>query len=133
MASDISAAPPSGRRFDIIVIGGGVIGLSTAYQAAARGLSVLVLEQFENLGDPRASSSGASRMFRVMHSSAPMAKLAQAARTLWGEIEGKLASLPEGGVSFSPEFEACKRIAAEKGVPLREVHEAALKAFQSPG
>jgi pyridinium-3,5-bisthiocarboxylic acid mononucleotide nickel chelatase len=53
--------------------------------------------------------------------------------TPWGEIEGKLASLPEGGVSFSPEFEACKRIAAEKGVPLREVHEAALKAFQSPG
>lgn len=52
--------------------------------------------------------------------------------TPWGEVEGKLASLPEGGVSFSPEFEACKRIAHEKGVPLREVHEAALKAFQLP-
>lgn len=52
--------------------------------------------------------------------------------TRWGQIEGKLASLPEGGVSFSPEFEACKKVAAEKGVPLREVHEAALKAFQGP-
>lgn len=52
--------------------------------------------------------------------------------TEWGEVEGKLASLPEGGVIFSPEFEACKRIAQEKGVPLREVHEAALKAFQVP-
>jgi uncharacterized protein (TIGR00299 family) protein len=53
--------------------------------------------------------------------------------TALGPIEGKLASLPEGGVSFSPEFEACKRVAIEKGLPMREVHEAALKAFQSPG
>jgi pyridinium-3,5-bisthiocarboxylic acid mononucleotide nickel chelatase len=50
--------------------------------------------------------------------------------TQWGPIEGKLASLPEGGVSFSPEFEACKAIAAEKGLTLREVHETALKAFK---
>ncbi len=52
--------------------------------------------------------------------------------TPWGPVEGKLASLPEGGVSFSPEFEACKAIAAEKGLTLREVHETALKAFQPP-
>lgn len=52
--------------------------------------------------------------------------------TPWGPIEGKLASLPEGGVSFSPEFEACKAIAASKGLTLREVHETALKAFQVP-
>jgi monomeric sarcosine oxidase len=81
------AAPPSGSRFDVIVVGGGVIGLAAAYHAAARGLRTLLLEQFADFGDGRASSSGASRMFRIMHSPGPMAKLAQAALTLWHEIE----------------------------------------------
>lgn len=46
-----------------------------------------------------------------------------------GAIEGKLAVLPDGGTSFSPEFEACRRIATEKNVPLKDVYEAAMRAF----
>jgi uncharacterized protein (TIGR00299 family) protein len=46
-----------------------------------------------------------------------------------GTIEGKLAVLPDGGQSFSPEFEACRRIAGEKNVPLKDVYEAAMRAF----
>ena len=47
----------------------------------------------------------------------------------FGPIEGKLAVLPDGSVSFSPEFEACRRIAGEKNVPLKDVYEAAMRAF----
>ena len=46
-----------------------------------------------------------------------------------GAIEGKLAVLPDGSTSFSPEFEACRRIASEKNVPLKDVYEAAMRAF----
>jgi len=46
-----------------------------------------------------------------------------------GPIEGKLAVLPDGAQSFSPEFEACRRIAGEKNVPLKDVYEAAMRAF----
>jgi uncharacterized protein (TIGR00299 family) protein len=46
-----------------------------------------------------------------------------------GPIEGKLAVLPDGGTSFSPEFEACRRVATEKNVPLKDVYEAAMRAF----
>jgi hypothetical protein len=49
--------------------------------------------------------------------------------TALGPIEGKLAVLPDGGLSFSPEFEACRRIAGEKNVPLKDVYEAAMRAF----
>jgi uncharacterized protein (TIGR00299 family) protein len=49
--------------------------------------------------------------------------------TPFGPIEGKLAVLPDGGTSFSPEFEACRRIAAEKNQPLKDVYEAAMRAF----
>lgn len=40
--------------YDVIVVGAGVIGLSTAWQAAARGMSVLVVERDE----PGAGASG---------------------------------------------------------------------------
>src|SRR5262245_17795187 len=50
-----------------------------------------------------------------------------------GPIEGKLAVLPDGGQSFSPEFEACRRIAGEKNVPLKDVYEAAMRAFGGNG
>ncbi|HEX5103771.1 MAG TPA: nickel pincer cofactor biosynthesis protein LarC [Pirellulaceae bacterium] len=50
--------------------------------------------------------------------------------TALGPIEGKLAVLPDGSTSFSPEFEACRRIAGEKNVPLKDVYEAAMRAFE---
>lgn len=46
-----------------------------------------------------------------------------------GPIEGKLAVLPDGDTSFSPEFEACRRVAAEKNLALKDVYEAAMRAF----
>jgi uncharacterized protein (TIGR00299 family) protein len=51
--------------------------------------------------------------------------------TSLGAIEGKLAILPDGSQSFSPEFEACRRIAAEKNLPLKDIYEAAMRAFKS--
>lgn len=49
--------------------------------------------------------------------------------TPFGPVEGKLAWLSGQEPSFSPEYEACARIAAERGVPLRDVYDAAQKAF----
>ena len=50
-----------------------------------------------------------------------------------GAIEGKLAVLPDGSTSFSPEFEACRRIAGERNVPLKDVYETAMRAFGGQG
>ncbi len=47
----------------------------------------------------------------------------------WGPVEGKLAVLPDGESRFSPEYESCRRIAAEKNVSLRKVYDDASKAF----
>src|SRR3954469_760388 len=45
---------PRRTAYDAVVVGGGVIGLSAAWRAAQRGLSVLVLERDE----PGAGASG---------------------------------------------------------------------------
>jgi sarcosine oxidase len=79
--------PPSGTSFDMIIIGGGTIGLSAAYYAAERGLKTLLLEQFDSMASAKASSGGASRMFRIMYSESFMAEMAESALALWKEIE----------------------------------------------
>jgi uncharacterized protein (TIGR00299 family) protein len=50
--------------------------------------------------------------------------------TSLGEIQGKVATLSDGSRSFSPEYEACRVLAAQLDVPLKQVYEAALRAFE---
>ena len=49
--------------------------------------------------------------------------------TDFGPIQGKLGWIAGQPPSFSPEFESCSRAASERGVPLKDVYEAAQKAF----
>jgi uncharacterized protein (TIGR00299 family) protein len=49
--------------------------------------------------------------------------------TPWGEVAGKVATLPNGVREFSAEYEACRQIAAAKLIPLRVVIEAAERAW----
>lgn len=46
--------------------------------------------------------------------------------TPFGLLRVKWARLPDGSCRVTPEYEDCARVAAERGVPLREVYEAAL-------
>jgi hypothetical protein len=49
--------------------------------------------------------------------------------TAFGPIEGKLARLPDGSLRFSPEFESCRQAADRARAALRDVYEAASRAF----
>ena len=49
--------------------------------------------------------------------------------TAWGPIEGKIGWLDGDVPRFTPEFDACRRIALEHNLPLGDVYEAAQKAF----
>jgi uncharacterized protein (TIGR00299 family) protein len=46
-----------------------------------------------------------------------------------GRVRGKLGWLGDRPPTFSPEYDDCARIAAERGVPLREVYDAAHAAY----
>ena len=71
---------------DLLVIGGGVMGLFTAHHAAERGARVLVLEK-GRIGDPMTASFGRTRSFRSDYLDPHYARLAREAFRLWEEFE----------------------------------------------
>lgn len=57
---------------------------------------------------------------------------AHAVDTRWGRVEGMLSWLDDRTPSFSPEYESCRRVADEQGLPLKAVYEAAQQAYRPP-
>ncbi len=88
--------PRTDKRFDALVVGGGVIGLACAWRAAERGLEVCVLERDE----PGAGASGVAA-----------GMLAPVGEAWWGEQE--LLSLNLASHRLWPEFAA--ELAAKSG------------------
>ncbi|CAI8599753.1 unnamed protein product [Vicia faba] len=76
-------------QFDLIIIGGGVMGSSTAYQAAKRGLKTLLLEQFDFLHQ-RGSSHGESRTIRSTYPQSHYYPLVVESYKLWEEIQAEV-------------------------------------------
>jgi hypothetical protein len=50
-------------------------------------------------------------------------------RTQWGEVRMKVASMNGTVTNYAPEYEDCRRIAAEHRVPLKEVMGAAVESY----
>lgn len=72
--------------FDVVVVGGGPVGLAAAYEVGKTGASVIVLEQ-NNFFNQAGSSNDLARMFRTMYTEDFMADLAKDAMKLWDKLE----------------------------------------------
>jgi glycine/D-amino acid oxidase-like deaminating enzyme len=76
---------------NLLVIGGGVMGLFTAYHAAQRSARVVVLER-GRIGDPMTASYGRTRSFRNDYLDPVYGRLAHEAFRLWGDFERQTSS-----------------------------------------
>jgi sarcosine oxidase len=72
----------------VAVIGAGVMGLATGWALKRRGHEPVVYEQFE-IGNPKGSSHGRSRIFRLAYAEDEYVRLAQEAFGLWRELESE--------------------------------------------
>ncbi|CAK9141598.1 unnamed protein product [Ilex paraguariensis] len=79
----------SGEQFDVIVIGAGIMGSSTAYQTSKRGHKTLLLEQFDFLHH-RGSSHGESRTLRATYPEEYYSRLVIESSHLWEEAESEI-------------------------------------------
>jgi glycine/D-amino acid oxidase-like deaminating enzyme len=73
---------------DLVVIGGGVMGLFTAYHASQRVDRVVVLER-GRIGDPMTASFGRTRSYRSDYLDPGYVRLAREALRLWEEFEAE--------------------------------------------
>lgn len=71
---------------DVIVIGGGPIGLATAYHLSKRKVRTLVLEQF-TFFNQLGSSAGVSRQFRIPYPEEYMVQLVKQSLPFWDELQ----------------------------------------------
>ena len=107
------------RDADIVVVGGGIVGVAAA-RALAGGLrSVVLLEQFD-LGHTRGSSHGTSRIHRLNYGDERFVRLAQAAGEAWRALEeerGERLLEQVGVIDLGPAAPATARALAVCGVP----------------
>lgn len=118
---------------DVGVVGGGIVGLSTAYALTELGATVRVYER----GVPGdGQSGGESRIFRHAHDDARLVALARASRaiwTQWAERAGTELVSSDGAVAIGPAVE--RRLAVlEKvgGVPVRRIDGTQLHSLLPP-
>lgn len=58
-----------------------------------------------------------------------LARRWESVQTAWGEVRIKIASMNGNVTNYAPEYEDCRRIAAEHHVPLKQVMGAAVAAY----
>jgi sarcosine oxidase len=76
---------PDDRR--CIVVGAGLLGLSSAWALSRRGWDVVVLEAGRAPGHERSGSKGDARIFRLGYPEPHYAEMAVLARGLWRDLE----------------------------------------------
>lgn len=81
----------SDAHFDVIVVGGGPIGLSTAYHLSKRNARTLLLEQF-TFFNQLGSSAGVSRQFRIPYPEEYMVKMVKQSIPFWDELQSLTAT-----------------------------------------
>ena len=119
-------------HYDVIVVGGGVMGSATAYHLAKRGRRVLLLEQFA-IGHDRGSSHGHSRIIRLAYDAPDYVRLAQAAFPLWRALEHEAGAdllLQTGGLDYAlpgtPTFETTRATLTALGIEFEQLDRVAI-------
>jgi glycine oxidase ThiO len=80
------------ENFDLLVVGGGLVGLSAAWRAAASGLRVALADPAPGSGASHAAAGMLAPLSEVTYTDAPLLRLGLAALTRWPGFAARLAA-----------------------------------------
>ncbi len=123
---------------DVLIIGGGIAGLATAYYLSQYPQLKTVVLEAKRIGGSHCSSTGEERMYRRMYSSEYLSDLQEKALQEWHSIEAKhnCQLLRENGLLFYGEvwqketiegsILGAKRVMEQKNIPFEELDATAM-------
>ena len=106
------------ERVDVAIVGAGLLGSATARALGARGVSAVMLEQFDP-GHARGSSHGATRIFRFAYPDPGYVRLAVGTQEAWARLQedaGEQLLVRTGGLDAGPGAGRCAAALEECGV-----------------
>jgi glycine/D-amino acid oxidase-like deaminating enzyme len=113
--------------YEVVVVGAGIMGSCTAYEAAKRGASVMLVEQYDLL-HARGSSHGETRNMRSTYPDACYTHMVHKALQLWDAAQaeaGYRVHTETPHLDFGPaanrSLSACIRSCSAAGVPFEEL------------
>ncbi|CAA7398754.1 unnamed protein product [Spirodela intermedia] len=126
------AAAVGEEEFDVIVVGAGIMGSCSAYEAAKRGRRVLLLEQFDLLHH-RGSSHGESRTIRATYPEPYYLPMVLESFNLWQQAEAEagysVLSPAASQLDFGPAGDSSLRLAVDNcqaaAIPVRVLRDPA--------
>jgi sarcosine oxidase len=104
--------------FDVVVVGGGVMGTAAARALAERGRETLLLER-ATIGNDAGSSAGRTRIFRLAYHDPDYVHLARLALDAWRELESSAGARllhTTGGIDAGEASDVCAEAMAAAGV-----------------
>ncbi|GGV16421.1 glycine oxidase ThiO [Streptomyces spectabilis] len=117
-----SPPPPTGRTADVLVVGGGVIGLVTAWRAARRGLSVTVVDPEPGGGAAQVAAGMLAAVTELHHGEQTLLGLNLASARRYPDFAAELTEASGEDIGYR----ACGTLAvaldADDRAHLRELH-----------
>jgi sarcosine oxidase len=98
----------SNRRYDVVVVGTGIMGAATSWALGGTDKRVLSLERF-SVGHKNGSSHGTSRIFRFSYPDQNYVAMAQESLPLWRSLEsesGRELLVTTGGIDLGKDVRA---------------------------
>src|ERR1700746_1347408 len=107
----MSESRPLGRaEVEFVIVGAGLLGLSTAWQLIRRGRDVLILER-NRVGHAGCGSRGLCRIFRLGYDDPRYVQMAKQALPLWRELEADTGTglfTNTGQLTFGPDLDGLR-------------------------